>query len=55
MAKPGMIDWEDMVACRECTAAGSFTGAVYIRPSLKQHDPLAYAQIYELLSGKSQS
>ena len=54
LAKPGMIDWEDMVACRECSAEGSFKGPVYVRSNLKQQDPYAYVEIFELMSGKSQ-
>ena len=55
LAMPGMFDWEDVVAYREVTAAGMFSGDVYIRPTLHSEERSeVFNTIWDLLSGKSQ-
>jgi hypothetical protein len=54
LALPGMLEWEDVVACREVKESGEFTGPIYIRTLLQDTDRSAALDIYDLLSGKSQ-
>jgi len=51
---PGMLDWENVVACRRVLRTGKFEGPVYMRPALQRKDPKAAKKIWKLLSGKSQ-
>ena len=55
MTVAGMIDWEDVVACREVKKTGEFHGPVYMRRFLGRTDKAASMKIWKLLSGKSQN
>jgi hypothetical protein len=55
LAMPGMLDWDDVMACRKVQKDGKFTGPVYVRPHLEDGVHHSAAPIiYDLLSGKSQ-
>jgi hypothetical protein len=54
LAMPGMLDWENVVACRQVKRDGEFEGPVYMKPALERTDPKAARKIWKLLSGKSQ-
>ncbi len=54
LTMPGMLDWENVVACRRVLRTGKFEGPVYMRPALERKDPKAAKKIWKLLSGKSQ-
>jgi len=54
MTVPGMIDWDNVVACRQVKKTGEFHGPVYMRRSLSRTDRAAAKEIWQLLSGKSQ-
>jgi hypothetical protein len=54
MTVPGMIDWENVVACRQVKNEGFFLGPVYMRRSLVSSDVQAARTIWELLSEKRQ-
>jgi hypothetical protein len=54
LTMPGMIDWENVVACRRVLRTGEFDGWVYMRPTLPRTDPKAAKKLMKLLSGKSQ-
>jgi hypothetical protein len=54
LAFPGMLDWEDIVACRWVNADGGFDGNVFMRGSLHREDEAAAGEILKLLSGLSQ-
>jgi len=58
LAVPGMIDWENVVACRKVRLLGAnsapFLGPVYMRRSLIQSDLKAARKIWKLLSEKKQ-
>jgi hypothetical protein len=54
LSMPGMLDWDDVVACRRVLIDGRFTGPVYIHPALQDRDRTAAPIIYDLLSGKKQ-
>jgi len=51
---PGMLDWENVVACRKVRSNGEFEGPVYMKHSLVRSDTKAATEIWHLLSGKSQ-
>jgi hypothetical protein len=53
MTMPGMIDWENVVACRQVRKTGELHGPVYMRPSLRT-DKAAAKTIWRLLSGMRQ-
>jgi hypothetical protein len=55
LTMPGMIDWDNVVACREVLHTGMFKGPVYMRRSLQDRDSKPFKKIYKLLSGKSQT
>jgi hypothetical protein len=54
LSMPGMLDWEDVVACRKVLKEGGFTGPVYVHPALQDQDSTAAPVIYDLLSGERQ-
>ena len=55
LTMPGMLDWDDVMACRKVRQDGKFTGPVYVRPRLEDGVHHSAAPIiYDLLSGKSQ-
>jgi hypothetical protein len=57
LTMPGLVEWQDVVACREVSKPGTecrFTGPVYMKPSLLEKDWDAAIAIWCLLSGKSQ-
>jgi hypothetical protein len=54
LAVPGMLEWDDVVACRKVLQGGKFTGPLYVNPALQDSDSTAAPRIYDLLSGKSQ-
>lgn len=54
ISMPGLLDWEDVVACRKVDASGAYVGSVYLRSSFQKEDPKAYRQVWELLSGAPQ-
>ena len=54
ISMPGLLDWDDVVACRRVTEDGWFEGNVFIRRSLQNADPRAARKIWKQLSGKSQ-
>lgn len=51
---PGILDWDDVVACRHVRQDGNFDGNVYVKRTLAHQDPTAAVHIWELLSGLSQ-
>ncbi len=53
ISMPGILDWQDIVACRRVKQSGAFTGPVYMDPNLSK-DNKAAVEIWDLLSGKSQ-
>ncbi len=54
IAMPGLIEWEDVVACRAVDRDGWFKGRIFIRQSFYSSDKEAFHQIYRLLNGQSQ-
>jgi hypothetical protein len=52
---PGVLDWEDVVACRRVKKDGMFDGPVYLKKSFFDEDRAACEEVYDLLSGKSQN
>ena len=54
ISMPGLLDWEDVVACRKVAKTGSFEGNVYIRRSLITDDFQAANKIWKQLSGETQ-
>jgi hypothetical protein len=54
LCMPGMLDWDDIVACRRVSSAGAFEGPVWIKQAIIQSDLDAAWKIYQLLSNKLQ-
>ena len=54
ISMPGLLDWDDVVACRKVDANGFFDGNVFIRRSLLSDDPQAADKVWKQLSGESQ-
>ncbi|WP_188582467.1 hypothetical protein [Azorhizobium oxalatiphilum] len=54
IAMPGMLDWDDIVACRRVTKTGTFEGNIFIRKVFAQHEWEACMKVFFLLSGASQ-
>lgn len=55
LCMPGMLDWEDVVACRHVLANGTFDGAVWMRKTFLHSDLQAATDVLELLSNKQHS
>jgi len=54
ISMPGVIDWEDVVACRRVKENGKFEGNIFMRQSMAKEDPKACLEIWKLLSGETQ-
>ncbi|MEP9375854.1 hypothetical protein ABLE91_03995 [Aquabacter sp. CN5-332] len=54
ISMPGILEWDDVVACRKVHRTGAFEGRIYIKQSLIMHDIYAAREIFFLLSGLSQ-
>ncbi len=54
LSQPGLLDWEDIVACRRVNRSGHFDGLVYIKGALFREDASAAGEIFYLLSGRTQ-
>src|SRR5262249_29209964 len=54
ISMPGILDWDDIVACRRVKKDGTFDGPIYLKTDMEATDDLAARQIRDLLSGKSQ-
>lgn len=54
ISMPGLLDWEDVIACRRVNRKGVFEGNIFMRPSMKTDDPAAASTIWRLLSGETQ-
>jgi hypothetical protein len=54
ISMPGLLDWEDVVACRKVNRKGNFEGNIFMQKSFHRVDPQAKMKIWRLLSGESQ-
>jgi len=55
IALPGLLDWEDIVACRRVNATGALVGDIYIKKNLEEREGKQIRdQIYQLLMGATQ-
>lgn len=54
ISMPGLLDWEDVVACRRVNANGVFEGNIFMRQSMAHEDPKAAVALWKLLSGETQ-
>jgi hypothetical protein len=54
ISMPGLLDWDDVVACRRVDGNGKFEGNVFIRSSLLKDDAQAADKIWKHLSGETQ-
>jgi hypothetical protein len=53
IALPGTLKWKDVFGFRQVDAARKFIGPIYFRKAFEAHR-IAFAQAYDLLSGKAQ-